>query len=310
MSQPGASEVHVDGTDWTGRKKPKKGEMAKQTVRTLYISRRLENAEEFISWAKAQGFDTTLQPGDLHVTIAYSKKPVEWPGESDHEDPLTVAASKNRIVTPLGDGGAVVLRFDSEGLKHRWQQIRDMGASWDWDGYQPHVTISWDAADVDLSKVEPFAGELVFGPERFAEINEDWKATVTEKFETDAQVFKVDKSLGLVFGWAIVSKVNGEPYYDSQGDFIPEDAMLKAAADFMANSRMAKEMHAGSKKGSVVFAWPMTADIAKAMGIETKQTGLMIAMKPDSPEMLAKFKSGEFTGFSIGGRRVKDKETA
>ncbi|GGB00496.1 hypothetical protein GCM10011491_30870 [Brucella endophytica] len=130
------------------------------------------------------------------------------------------------------------------------------------------------------------------------------------EFATDAQVFKVDEGLGLVFGWAIVCKVDGKEYYDTQGDFIPEDAMLKAAADFMANSRMAKEMHEGGEKGSVLFAWPMTADIAKAMGIESKQTGLMIAMKPSSPEMLAKFKSGEFTGFSIGGRRIKDREVA
>jgi hypothetical protein len=40
---------------------------------------------------------------------------------------------------------------------------------------------------------------------------------------------------------------------------------------------------------------------AKAFGVETKTTGLMIAIKPDSDDMLAKFRDGTLTGFSIGG---------
>ncbi len=122
------------------------------------------------------------------------------------------------------------------------------------------------------------------------------------------QIFKVDEELGLVFGWAIVSTVGGVDYFDVQGDHIPEGAMLKAAADFMLDGRVAKEMHTGDQKGTVVFAWPLTSDIAKAMDIESKFTGLMIAMKPSSPEILEKFKSGEYSGFSIGGRRIVDED--
>lgn len=123
---------------------------------------------------------------------------------------------------------------------------------------------------------------------------------------SNAQVAKVDENLGLVFGWAIICKQDGKEYFDVQGDHIPEDAMLKATADFMENSRVSKTMHEGEPTGSVVFAWPMTAEIAKSMGIETETTGLMIAMKPSDPKILAKFKSGAFTGFSIGGSRVQD----
>lgn len=124
-----------------------------------------------------------------------------------------------------------------------------------------------------------------------------------------ATIVKVDEKLGLVFGFAIVSKIDGEDYFDLQGDNIPEDAMLKAALDFMVNSRVAKEMHSGDAAGTVVFAFPLTTDIAKALEIETKQTGLLIAMRPDVG-MLAKFASGEFTGFSIGGYRLEDEDVA
>lgn len=124
-----------------------------------------------------------------------------------------------------------------------------------------------------------------------------------------AEVVKVSDELGLVFGWAITCKVDGESYFDSQGDHIPEDSMLKALADFMEHSRVAKEMHGGEQVGEVVFAFPLTAEVAKAMGIETKFTGAMVAMKP-GPEVLAKFRDGIYTGFSIGGFRLLDEDVA
>jgi hypothetical protein len=109
--------------------------------------------------------------------------------------------------------------------------------------------------------------------------------------------------LGLVFGYGIICKENGQDYYDLQGDHIPESAMLEAAADFMENCRKAKDMHLddGELPGSIIFAFPLTTDIAKAFGIETNKTGLMMAMKPDNDEVLNKFANGEYTGFSIGG---------
>jgi len=126
---------------------------------------------------------------------------------------------------------------------------------------------------------------------------------MSEVFERSSEVFKVDESLGLVFGFAIVSKIDGEPYFDVQGDHIPEDAMLKAATDFMSKSRQAKEMHQGQPTGDVLFAFPMTTEIAKSLGIETATTGLLIGMRPGA-EALEKFRDGTYTGFSIGGQYV------
>jgi hypothetical protein len=126
--------------------------------------------------------------------------------------------------------------------------------------------------------------------------------------KTYVKVEKVDDGLGLVLGFAIVCKEDGEDYYDLQGDHIPEQSMLEAATDFMKSSRLARDMHTkGDESGQVVFAFPLTTEIAEALGIVTKKTGLIIAMQPDE-EMLAKFKDGTYTGFSIGGRRVEDEE--
>ncbi len=123
--------------------------------------------------------------------------------------------------------------------------------------------------------------------------------TSPSEFQT-VQVCKVDAKQGLVFGFAIVCQKDGAAYYDLQDEHIPEAVMLKAATEFMASERVADEMHDWQAQGTVLFAFPLTADIAKALDITTKQTGLLIGMKP-SPEVLAKFVDGTYTGFSIGG---------
>lgn len=154
--------------------------------RTLYVSRPLINAAEFIAWAKSQGFETTTPAGDLHVTVAFSRKPVDWmkAGEtwnSDKDGQMTVPPGGARLVEKLGDKGAVVLLFGSSELSWRHETIRrEAGASWDFPEYQPHVTITYAGNDIDLSKVEPYRGKLVFGPEIFAELDEDWSSKLTE----------------------------------------------------------------------------------------------------------------------------------
>ena len=126
------------------------------------------------------------------------------------------------------------------------------------------------------------------------------KAQSKNSFTTSVEVTKVQEDLGIVMGFAIVCKEDGEEYFDTQGDHIPEEAMLKASADFMRHSRMADDMHDENPIGDVVFAFPLTDDIAKAFDITTKKTGLIIGIKP-SEDILNKFKTGEYRGFSIGG---------
>jgi len=143
--------------------------------RTLYVHRPLKNADALREWAKAQGFKATLPADDMHATIAFSKTPLDWNAVPDGFDSEIVPASPDqkdgaRSVERLGDEGAVVLRFESTDLANRWRQFRRAGASWDYESYQPHVTITYDSGDVDLSKVVPYDGPLEFGEEAFDEI--------------------------------------------------------------------------------------------------------------------------------------------
>lgn len=139
--------------------------------RTLYVRRDVINAAEIIAWAKGQGFKTTLPADDLHVTITYSRTPVDWMEMgSTWEDEVKIPRGGARLMEKFGE--ARVLLFNSNMLRWRHDEMVDKGASWDHPEYQPHITISYDPASPDLAGVEPYQGEIVLGPEIFDEVKE------------------------------------------------------------------------------------------------------------------------------------------
>jgi hypothetical protein len=164
--------------------------------KTLYIKKPVLNADALRDWAKAQGFKTTLPADDMHVTLAFSKTPVEWAKVLDKGgDHLTQdGGSEGRSIEPLGDKGAIVLRFESPALTERWQQILDAGASWDHDGFRPHVTITYDAGDLDLSKVTPYDGLIELGGEVRAEVDGDWADKVKNNLQAVDAKLAMDRS--------------------------------------------------------------------------------------------------------------------
>jgi hypothetical protein len=157
-------------------------EFAADDPRPLYVHRKLLNADKLIAWARKQGFKTVVDPADMHVTVAYSKKPVNWFGMGDdygfYREPLRVMPGGPRVVDQLGKEGAVVLHFWDGYLANRHRTMREAGASWDFPTYLPHVTFTYDPGEIDLAQVEPFTGELLFGPEIFEPIEQDCQGGV------------------------------------------------------------------------------------------------------------------------------------
>lgn len=157
------------------------------TPRPLYVRRDLKaaSAKALIAWAKANGFEATLDASDMNVTVLYSKQPVDpmKMGESwgnDKDRGLIVKAGGPRAIERFGD--AIVLQFASWSLVSRHNDMVRAGASHDFEDYLPHVTITYSAPEgLDLDAIKPFAGELRFGPEIFSPLDEDWKAKIEEK---------------------------------------------------------------------------------------------------------------------------------
>ncbi len=162
------------------------GPVLKAEPKTLYIRRNVLNGDEISEWAKSQGFKTTLT--DMHVTMAYSKTKLVWPEPSN--DRGIVIGGGDRSLELFGEEGegATVLQFEAPQLEDRWQELKDAGAVWKWPEYRPHITISYDGPD-DLDAIEPYDGDIVFGPEIFEEVKAGWQDTVTEKRKGKAMDF-------------------------------------------------------------------------------------------------------------------------
>jgi uncharacterized protein len=136
--------------------------------RTLYVRRDVVNAAAIKKWAKAQGFASVVD--DMHVTIAHSGTPVDWMKVgTSWSGKLELPEGGPRLVERLGPK-AIVLLFTADELRWRHEAVLSAGGSYDFDEYQPHITLTYDLGGVDLAKVVPYQGKIVLGPEIFEEV--------------------------------------------------------------------------------------------------------------------------------------------
>lgn len=147
--------------------------------RTLYVHRKVLNGAAILKWARAQGFAKPQKASELHVTIAYSRTPLDWMKVGQAwQAKVELPEGGPRLMDQFGE--AKVLLFRASELEWRHEDIKRAGAVWAHGEYQPHITISWEDEGIDLSKVEPYQGKIVLGPEIFAEIDEDWEEKAKE----------------------------------------------------------------------------------------------------------------------------------
>ncbi|HET9893241.1 MAG TPA: hypothetical protein VFQ42_22375 [Mycobacterium sp.] len=124
-----------------------------------------------------------------------------------------------------------------------------------------------------------------------------------DDIDATCHVYKLDEKLGLVFGWALATSLDGgaTPHVDLQKDaIVGDDELIKIAAEFMEASAANDVLHDENPDGKIVFAMPLTKAVCAALGIQSDTHGLAIAMKP-SPETFKRFLSKELNAFSIGG---------
>lgn len=139
------------------------------TKKTLYVSRPVTNAKDILKWAKSQGITDLIKADELHVTVAFSKTKVSWDKFTADDNTMDLSL-ENAKVQKLGD--AIVIKFQSKDLKAWWKKYIDGGASWDYETYQPHISVSY-TGDQDISKVGTYSGKVSLGWEVMAEIKQE-----------------------------------------------------------------------------------------------------------------------------------------
>lgn len=120
------------------------------------------------------------------------------------------------------------------------------------------------------------------------------------------EIFKIDPDQRLVYGWASVIEENDDPVVDLQGDVIKVEALTTAAHDFM-EERAGGVMHEdfGGHIGTVVESMVFSRELQKALGIDLKKVGWLIALKVTDDRVWKDVKDGTLKAFSIGGVGVR-----
>lgn len=171
---------------------------------SLYVRRNVLNGEAIRAHFRAQGIDPMTPAEEMHVTLAYSRTPVDW----FKIDPIWDDQRANQIDVPKGGArmmnlfgkskkNVLVLQFSAATLSWRFQDFMNAGASWDWLDFSPHITISYDVEqswgqdnskgiglqrewEEKLKALEPWQGEIILGPEIFETLTEDWSKGLKE----------------------------------------------------------------------------------------------------------------------------------
>lgn len=140
-----------------------------------YVSRKVRNPEILYNFFKDQGVNV-VPMNELHCTIAYSKK--EFLLDVDHNEITIKPEQLKSKLEPLGDEGAVVLKFESDEMVERFNHCIKKGATYDYPKYIPHISISYDGKDLDLKKIKVPNFDIILYDEKSEELNLDWKAKI------------------------------------------------------------------------------------------------------------------------------------
>lgn len=132
----------------------------------LYVSRKVLNPSSIIKFMNDNNFLEREPIKDLHVTVAYSSKDV---------DETKVKLDKNIVevdnihsIEKFGDYWVLIL--ESEYLQNRYKYyIDDIGCSYDFDSYRPHISIS--KSDQDITPKD-FNFSILLGGENMEELKE------------------------------------------------------------------------------------------------------------------------------------------
>ena len=149
-----------------------------------YVSVKVKNSKEVYDWFKKQGIEV-LNSDDLHSTISYSRKEFEREPNTDE-----IIISKDNLIgiEQLGDEGAYVLKFNSDELTKRFNECMEAGATYDYDTYIPHMTITYNGKGVYFEKVNIPDFDIILNNETVEPLDLEWK----DKLNTDAKTIKYE----------------------------------------------------------------------------------------------------------------------
>ena len=93
--------------------------------------------KKLYNWCNKNKIENLIEPEEYHVTVAYSRKSVPQISKLEPELPI-----KCKFIGWENFGGTLVLKIENSELNELHDETCEMGASYDYDEYIPHISVA------------------------------------------------------------------------------------------------------------------------------------------------------------------------
>lgn len=124
-----------------------------------------------------------LQPSKLHTTVLYSRKHCpNYKAQGKYSTPIIGTPGEFELWDTSPTEGpstkCLVLKYNCPDLIKRHEHLMDEHkASFDYDKYQPHITLSYDCGDLEIDElpdIKQTLPKIVITDEYKEDLNLDW----------------------------------------------------------------------------------------------------------------------------------------
>lgn len=113
--------------------------------------------EALVRACKKMNVPNRIRRDKMHITVIYSRKHLpEFKAVGTFEKPIEVGVDKLEIFpTQDGTSNVLVVRLNAPELVKRHKEImKDHKATYDFDEYKPHITLSYNVGEFDVNAVD------------------------------------------------------------------------------------------------------------------------------------------------------------
>lgn len=131
---------------------------------------------------KDNNIPNALKPAKMHSTVLYSRKFCpNYIAPGILNAPVIARPGKFDVFTSTSSDGTVsrclVVKIDSPYLQLRHTTLmHEHSATFDYPVYTPHITLSYDIGDMDISALPPLYGDIEIVEEYGMDLDLDWAA--------------------------------------------------------------------------------------------------------------------------------------
>ncbi len=147
----------------------KLNEVAKTTPKGSYAAVNFDTSttDAVLDFIKENKIPNGLRANKMHATLLYSRKYFSnYKPVGKMEKPFVSKFSSFDIFESQNGDKCLVLRFICESLTKRHKDLmKEHGATYDYDEYKPHITLSYDVGDLDPDKLPKFEKDIIITEE-------------------------------------------------------------------------------------------------------------------------------------------------